>query len=48
MRIYADTSVLIAWFQPADEFAQAVFGGKGRHYIVLPYNILFCDGHATH
>jgi predicted nucleic acid-binding protein len=24
MRIYADTSALIAWFHPADEFAQAV------------------------
>jgi len=24
MRIYADTSVLIAWFHPADEFALAV------------------------
>jgi predicted nucleic acid-binding protein len=24
MKIYADTSVLIAWFHPADEFAQAV------------------------
>jgi predicted nucleic acid-binding protein len=24
MKIYADTSVLIAWFHPADEFAQSV------------------------
>jgi predicted nucleic acid-binding protein len=24
MKIYADTSALIAWFHPADEFAQAV------------------------
>ena len=24
MRIYADTSVLLAWFHPADQFAQAV------------------------
>ena len=24
MKIYADTSVLIAWFHPADEFAEAV------------------------
>jgi predicted nucleic acid-binding protein len=24
MRIYADTSALVAWFNPADEFAQAV------------------------
>jgi predicted nucleic acid-binding protein len=24
MRIYADTSALIAWFHPADEFAQAI------------------------
>jgi len=30
MKIYADTSALIAWFHPADEFARVVTDGAGN------------------
>ncbi len=39
MKIYADTSVLIAWFHPADEFASAVTKWCQTHGQDFSWNI---------
>jgi predicted nucleic acid-binding protein len=40
MRIYADTSALIAWFHPADEFARAVTDWCGEQSPEFSWNAL--------
>jgi predicted nucleic acid-binding protein len=40
MRVYADTSVLVAWFHPADHFAQSVTAwcrGKAVEFVWNPF-----------
>jgi len=40
MKIYADTSALVAWFHPADEFAQAVTDWCGERSPEFSWNPL--------
>jgi predicted nucleic acid-binding protein len=40
MRVYADTSALIAWFHPADEFAPSVTSWCREHTVEFCWNHL--------